>query len=53
MRFHKQYCGVCRTETLFLEKLVNPKDGFCKEKEDICQYCKTQFEVKDKIKINL
>lgn len=51
MRFHAQYCGICKKETLFLEKLVDPKDPYCSEMEDICQKCKNVFFVKEKIKI--
>lgn len=47
MRFHSQYCAVCKNQTLFLEKLVNPKDPCCSEMEDVCLKCKNQFFVKE------
>ena len=51
MKFHAQYCEICRKETLFLEKLVNPSDGYCTEMEDICQKCKNAFFIKEKLKL--
>lgn len=53
MKFHRQYCPECKTETLFLEKLVNPQDGYCKEMEDICQKCGLKFEPKIDNRIKL
>lgn len=53
MRFHSQYCSICKKNTLFLEKLTKPCDENCTEMEDICQKCKTPFFVNEKIKIKL
>lgn len=46
MRFYKAPCPECKTETLFLEKLVDPTDDHCVEMEGICQVCKTKFELR-------
>lgn len=53
MKFHAQYCNICKTKTLFLEKLVDPKSDTCTEMEDICQTCKNEFFVKEKIKLKV
>lgn len=53
MRFHAQYCGVCKTETLFIEKLVDPMSDTCTEMEDVCLKCDNKFFVKDKLKIKI
>ena len=53
MRFHAQYCNVCESKTLFLEKLVNPSDADCTEMEDICQTCNSAFFVKEKTKLKV
>jgi ribosomal protein L33 len=55
MKFHAQYCGICKNKTLFLEKLVDPSDVYCTEMEDKCQICNTQFYIKEKqmLKIKL
>lgn len=44
MRFHKKHCYQCGTETLFLEKLINPQDVNCTKMEDVCQNCSTKAE---------
>lgn len=52
MRFHSQYCSVCKKDTLFLEKLVDCKSITCTEIEDICQSCNNKFEPqKTKLKL--
>lgn len=51
MRFHAQYCEICKRETLFLEKLVNVQDPNCSEMEDVCQKCKNKFFIKTKLKL--
>lgn len=48
MRFHKQYCEICNSEKLFLEKLRDCQDPNCSEMEDICQACKNKFYIKEK-----
>lgn len=53
MRFHSQYCGICRKQTLFLEKLVKPQDAYCSEMEDKCLKCENTFYVKEKLKVKL
>lgn len=51
MKFHRQKCHNCKKETIFLEKLVNPMDGNCREMEDVCTQCHTAYYVKEKLKI--
>ena len=48
MRFHAQYCQVCKTEKLFLEKLTDVQDPNCSEMEDVCITCKNKFYIKEK-----
>lgn len=51
MKFHAQYCGVCRKETMFIEKLVDPIDDNCSEMENVCLTCNNKFFVKEKLRI--
>ncbi|QQV91471.1 hypothetical protein M1M25_gp039 [Tenacibaculum phage Gundel_1] len=54
MRFHGQYCVVCEQQTMFIEKLKDPKDGFCEEIVDVCLECNNKFSAKpEKKKIKI
>lgn len=46
MKLHGEYCEMCKKDTFFVRRLIDPTNGKCNTIVDVCTECNTTFNVK-------